>query len=136
MKALLVLAFFWFTLTMAHREAIGKAVHSGIVFVFVAFHYYFVPLQLAFGYVQTGLIVLIATAALMGPKNEYYNATALIVTGPIGVIGWIEGLACESFLVHIGGHFWYDMTIPIAMTAYIFYLKQNQTSDQKKTKVE
>ena len=136
MKATCVLAFFWFSLTMMHRETIGKVVHSACVCAFVAFHYYFVPLQLAFGYVQTVLIVMMCVTALVGPKNEYYNATALIVTGPITITGWIEGLACESFLVHIGGHFWYDMTIPLGMTAYIFYLKQKQTPGQQKSKVE
>ena len=73
---------------------------------------------------------------MIGPKNEYYNATSLFIVGPVGVIAWIEGLACESFLIHYGGHFWYDMTVPIMMTGYIVYLKHREASKLKTTKVE
>ena len=91
---------------------------------FITFHYYFVTQQLAFACVQTCLILMFCITALVGPRHEYYNLVALIVRMPICIIPWIEAMACESFLVHIGGHFWFDMTIPLSLTAYIFYLKQ------------
>ena len=75
---------------------------------------------------------MMATCAMLEKsKDQHYNAVALLMTGPIGLVGWIEGLTCDSFLVHVGGHFWYDMTIPMSMTAYIVYLKYAQSSSSK-----
>ena len=67
---------------------------------------------------------------IRNPKHKHYNAEALLVKGPIGLMGWVEGLTCDSFLIKIGGHFWYDMTIPMSLTAYILYLKHAKSRER------
>ena len=120
-----VLVFFWFTLTLSSRDTLGKVGHACLALCFTVFHYFFVKQQVGFAYVQTCLILMLCITALVGPRDEFYNPIALIIRLPVCIVPWIESMACESFLVHIGGHFWYDMTIPLSLTAYIFYLKQN-----------
>ena len=134
-KYLAVLAFFWYTLTMVHAKLLGRAVHAVFVVLLLLGHYYFVPLQCAFAYVQTALIILMSTVTMLRKdKISNYNAVSLI-TVPSVLAAWVEGLMCDSFLVHFGGHFWYDMSIPIALTGYIVYLKHEQSS-QSKVKAE
>jgi hypothetical protein len=56
-------------------------------------------------------------------KSVYYNSIATIINLPIGLVGWIEAITCDYFFSHIGGHFWYDITIPISLISYFFYIK-------------
>ena len=123
-KVLFTLALFWFSLTVACRETLGNVGHACMALGFLGGHYYFVPSEVAFAYVQTCIILMLSITELVGPKYDHYNAIALICRLPVCIIPWVEAMACESFLVHIGGHFWYDMTIPLGLTAYVFYLKQ------------
>ena len=45
------------------------------------------------------------------------------------VVAWLEATACDTFLVGIGGHFVYDMAIPIAILTYYMYVRgQEQAS--------
>ena len=59
-------------------------------------------------------------------------ASPLIIILPIGIFSWVEALACDSFLIHVGGHVWYDAIIPISLTAYFFYVKGLQTTGGRK----
>merc|ERR1712127_668807 len=61
-------------------------------------------------------------------KGKYYNAVT-IALAPVGLIGtWAEGLMCEQFMVHIGGHLWYDMLIPICYLCFFAYTKTQENS--------
>ena len=69
-KTFTVFAFFWYTLTMAHIPVIGRTLHAAFVTLFLFGHYYLVPLQCAFGYVQTCLIIMMATCAMLEKSKD------------------------------------------------------------------
>ena len=132
-----ILFFFWFSLTMNVKDQIGRALHLAMALVYVSFHYFFVPGTIAFTYVQAVLIVTAAVSMLMTKeKGPYYNAASLIITLPIGLMAWAEGFMCESLMVHIGGHLWYDMVIPISYTVYFFYIRNIELSESSAKKVK
>ena len=37
---------------------------------------------------------------------------------PVVIMGFIEAVTCDSGLVHMGGHVWYDAIIPISVLVY------------------
>ena len=37
---------------------------------------------------------------------------------PVGLVSWAEGLLCELGYRAIGGHVWYDASIPLSMLVY------------------
>lgn len=84
------------------------------------------PSSAAFAYVQT---VLVLTSnvydVLFRPREEKDVAYdwGWIVNVPFSVVAWIEATACTSFLRDIGGHVWYDASIPSAILLYYFFVR-------------
>ena len=64
-------------------------------------------------------------------KNRYYNATALLINMPSGIVGWIEAVTCDYFLVHYGGHFWYDTAIPLSFVVFYMYARSCESGEKK-----
>jgi len=66
-------------------------------------------------------------------KNRYYNATAIMINLPSGLVGWVEAITCDYFLVYYGGHFWYDTSIPLCFVAFYFYARSCEAGEKIKT---
>ena len=119
-----ILFFFWFSLTYGVKDQTGAVGHLMMALSYVGFHYFYVPGTIAFTYVQAVLIVTGAVSALtLKEKGKYYNVASILIFGPIAMMAWAEGFLCEKFFVHIGGHLWYDMVIPISYTIFFFYVR-------------
>jgi len=92
-----------------------------------------VPGKFAFIYVQTVTLVMASLAELArSKKDRFYDLYALLVVMPIGLVSWLEAGACDTMLVHIGGHAWYDWTIPISMGVYYLACQRVQRSESIK----
>jgi hypothetical protein len=92
-----------------------------LISICIAFFQLFLPIRFGFTYVQTILLVLSSVHDLYIPKNKkdiYYTLKACIVNVPIGIVGWIEAYSCNVVLIYMGGHIWYDCTIPISILLY------------------
>ena len=132
-----ILFFFWYSLTLNLKDRMGLGGHAGLAMGFLLFHYFMVPGTVSFSYVQAMLILTGAVNHITTPeKDKYYNVAALLFYLPVGLMGWMEGLACESIMIHIGGHLWYDMSIPISITIYFFYTRSCELAERAKAKVE
>ena len=91
-----------------------------------------VPGLLAFAYVGTTLITTSCLAMLFKEnKTRFYNAEAIIYVTPVVFMAWVEALTCDSFLMDVGGHLWYDLIIPISFTVFFFYVKHQQMGEAK-----
>lgn len=99
-----------------------------------AIHFFAIPGSLAFTYVQTMLLITQVFAEyLSGEKNmKYYNAIAVIISLPISIMAWGEGMLCDTIFMSLGGHIIYDFTIPISTISYYLYIR----SQEKHSKVE
>ena len=91
---------------------------------------YLVPLNFSFTYVQTALLLVHSGCELArqaSDKNALYDAAALLVALPVGLVSWAEAAGCESWLRGIGGHVWYDGTICVSLFAYAaFIIRHNK----------
>ena len=135
-RAALGLGLFWYAFM---RGILGRDFgHLSVVcftVFYTAVHLFLIVARFGFTYVQTALLVTAAIASMSkDPKSQHYNAIALIINTPIGFVSWIEGIACDSFFKHIGGHLWYDLTIPLSMCAYYWYVSGIEAN--KHSKVE
>eukprot|EP00457_Paulinella_chromatophora_P014327 gb/GEZN01014739.1/.p1 GENE.gb/GEZN01014739.1/~~gb/GEZN01014739.1/.p1 ORF type:complete len:278 (-),score=22.22 gb/GEZN01014739.1/:101-892(-) len=92
-----------------------------------------VPDRFGFTYVQTVILCAAALGELCrNDKKEEgieYTRRAWVVSLPVGIVSWVEAFACESFLVKIGGHLWYDLSIPLSVFAYwlLMFSSRGQT---------
>ena len=102
---------------------------------FNSIHVFLVPGKFGFSYVALALTLCYNIVNLTGHKDKYYNALSicLVWTGTVGL--WAEGLACEQFMVNIGGHLWYDMSIPISFLIFFAYARHVE-KNEKSIKVE
>jgi len=102
--------------------AFGLALFHNSLQVFI------LPTRLFFTHV---LLAVLASSSFRGlnrePKDKtiYYALEAWFVDVNILVMTFVEAFTCESFLIHIGGHLWFDMVVPFGFTAYFFVLLQN-----------
>ena len=67
-------------------------------------------------------VITAAERLLRTDKDEAYDLAALLVSLPVGMVGWLEALSCDSFLVAYGGHVWYDLCIPLSMLVYYGFI--------------
>ena len=132
-----ILLFFWFGLSYPFKKQSENAtLHLIIVCLATYFNYFVVPGILSFAYVSTTILLIKAMGYLLDKEaDKYYGAASLFTSLPISLFAWVEALMCDSFLVHVGGHLWYDLTIPISMVCYLFYIK-NQEYSSKKVKAD
>ena len=95
--------------------------------------YFLVPANLGLAFVSTAVVLFGGIGAMIQKEtNKYYEAASVLIGFPISVMAWVEGLTCDSFLVHYGGHVWYDVTIPLSMIAYLVHVKISESSSKVK----
>ncbi|CAM9514659.1 unnamed protein product [Heterosigma akashiwo] len=81
-----------------------------------------VPPQLVSTYTQTVLLLAFGLNQLARPpadKGFPYAAYALIVSVPLGLVGWLETTGCSLGLLALGGHLLYDAYIPLSNLAFL-----------------
>jgi len=123
-RSSLILVLFWYAF-MRSIVGVEKGHTLSLVLtvVYTSIHVFLVPGRFGFTYVQTMLILTYTLHALSKKeKSTYYNAISVIIGLPVGFVAWFEVFACEQFYVHIGGHVWYDLTIPLSYCAYYVYV--------------
>ena len=85
---------------------------------------HFVPLILAFSYVNTVLFVNLASLQLWdgleGRKDDFYLLFSIFGSSTVMMAAIAEPLLCDAWLVQWGGHILFDYSIPI--TTAIYYL--------------
>lgn len=122
---IILLTVFWYGFIRAIYSKLSWREHLPIS-ALISFFQIFIPIQFGFTYVQT-ILLLLASINDLGlkkeDKNVYYTLKACIVNVPIGLVGWLEAYMCNSILIYIGGHVWYDCTIPISIMVYYFIAK-------------
>ena len=119
-----VLLVFWYGLTYNVKDKLGSTGHLGLVLTYFSTHYFMVPQTIAFAFVSSLLILTVCIGNLTKRESVYYNSESL-ANIPIVMMAFVEGFACDAFLKHVGGHVWYDVTIPLVLTAYFIYHKRN-----------
>jgi hypothetical protein len=80
---------------------------------------FFVPRVFTFTYAQTVLVTCLVMRDLLSThrKDAWYDIWSWLHT-PVVVVSWIEALGCDAGLIWVGGHVWYDASIPFAMLVY------------------
>ena len=86
-------------------------------------HFCAIPAAFGFTYVNMVLYLINGFTFLMGQKTLFYTHFAVLITLPNLPMVWIEGVACDSFLVKYGGHFWFDFMIPLMTLLYFFVVR-------------
>ena len=97
-------------------SVVQSAFHAAVMMVAV-------PPVYLFTYVNTALVFVLVGAQLALPadeKDHFYDANALIISLPVTVVTWLEPLTCDNFLVNLGGHLWFDFSIPASV--FVYYL--------------
>lgn len=88
----------------------------------------FVPPLFFFTYVNTVLFVNIIGSELCRPrvdKGYIYFLYSTVVGLPVLGATWLEPLLCDWFLVRVGGHVWFDLTISLSVLAFWCIMERN-----------
>ena len=96
-----------------------------------------IPSQLNFTYVNCVFLLNAAMWPLFSNpagKDWTYALYAMVVNVPILVTAWFEVLACDTLLFDWGGHFWFDLSIPVThfVFGYIVMSQKNNGTALKK----
>lgn len=90
---------------------------------------FFLPSRFFFVHVLIAVLMNSAVRGLLrSPKEKdvYYDMEAILVDVPILLAMFVEAVACDSFLIHHGGHVWFDMVVPVMFTVYYLILCLNR----------
>ena len=127
---------FWFGFMKGILRQFPLVFTIFVSLILEAVHMYFIPLKFAFTYVQSALLFSSSLAELYRSDKKdnstQYNLYAFLYHIPISIVGYFESMTCTSFFSKIGGHFWYDMTIPLSGLAYIYMISQIHNKNAKK----
>ena len=104
----------------------AKTLFAIFTLTFALVHF-IVPYKFTFTYVNTAITLSFIVSQMLREKDEYYTMQAWIFLAT-NIAPWMEALACTNFLVHYGGHFWFDMSIPLCSFAYYFILRSSVDS--------
>ena len=100
------------------------------------FEYFIVPDKIAFCYVQCLIMTSANTVGLFSKdKGKYWTAKCMSML-PLACMGWVEGFMCDTFLIHVGGHAWYDFSIPFGITVYFLYIKSLEANAQESDSIK
>lgn len=118
---------FWIALLWSFTKSMKIVLPVSILYTWIFIVW--TPNRLALPLVQTLTIIAMTLIALFSDvmlvaDMRYSTPSSVIVGIPFGLMGWVESLTCEKFLIHIGGHFWYDVMIPITLCIYFYYAKR------------
>ena len=84
------------------------------------------PNTAGFTYVQTVLVLTFTFYDLFFRPREDKDVSydwEWVTFVPFMAVAWVESTACTSFLRDIGGHMWYDASIPSAVLLYYFAVR-------------
>jgi len=125
MLTFFVLQFVWYGF-MRQRSAKRSAEFAMALALFHnSLQVFVLPTRLFFTHV---LLAVLGSSSFRGLNREYHEKTiyyameAWLVDVNILVMTFVESFTCESFLIHYGGHVWFDMVVPFGFTAYFFIL--------------
>jgi len=122
--AVIPFMFWFFFLKGPVGDKCPRMYHAAITVVVALFHVLYVPLVLSFVYVQFTLqMVSFVKHFIPGHREPHSVARTIIVGVPSSIVSWVEALACESFLWHLGGHLMFDVTLGLSGVAHFFYMK-------------
>jgi len=126
---------FWFFFLRGHvGDKCPRMVHLAITVAVALCHDLYIPIILSFVYVQFTLqMVGFIKYFLPGHREPHSVARIIIVGVPTSVVSWVEALACESFLWHLGGHLMFDITLGLSGVAHFFYMKAVEEELHSKT---
>lgn len=68
---------------------------------------------------------------LREPRHQFYTMEALVHRLPIIIMTWLESLWCDSLLIYIGGHMFFDAMIPVSAILF-YYVAWSQTTKSLK----
>lgn len=84
------------------------------------------PGAAGFTYVQTMLVLIYNIYETFyreqSTKTGSYNYLGMVAV-PFSILAWVEGITCVTFLKNLGGHVWYDTSIPIAVIAFYYFTR-------------
>eukprot|EP00992_Anisonema_acinus_P014622 TRINITY_DN937_c0_g1_i1.p1 TRINITY_DN937_c0_g1~~TRINITY_DN937_c0_g1_i1.p1 ORF type:complete len:304 (+),score=98.43 TRINITY_DN937_c0_g1_i1:43-912(+) len=88
-----------------------------------AVHILLVPERLEFTYVSTSILMVFGISSLLvkGTDTRFYSGASLAML-PVGLVAWAEALLCESLLQPVGGHIWYDLSMPIGHGFHLLWV--------------
>ena len=70
-------------------------------------------------------------------KDRYYDMESVLVDIPILLMTYVESITCDDFLVHYGGHVWFDMAVPFGFIVYyIILLAYPETKNDESKKIQ
>lgn len=86
---------------------------------------FFLPTRFFFTHVLMAVLLNSAIRWLSrAPKDKtkYYALESWLVDVPIVLASFFEALTCDAFLIHVGGHIWFDMVVPVMFSVYFCIL--------------
>jgi len=84
------------------------------------FYHFYVPRMYGFTFVNFGLGAMFSIGQLIRTKKDgWYDLYALIVSFPVSLMGWIEGLYCLDWVMDVGGHAIYDGCICVGSALFL-----------------
>jgi len=118
--AFLALLPVWWTFmrdkSRSTRTTLAFALFHNTLQIFV------LPTRFFFTHVLMAVLLGSALRWLRKPatmKNKYYAMESWLVDVPILLASFGEAMACDSVLMHYGGHVWFDIVVPVGFTAYL-----------------
>ena len=118
----------WDTALHEHMDTIVFV----LAFIFTVVQVFLVPLPHSNTFVYILLMLTASTYGMsLSSKGKYYNIMAVTINLPISLFSWIEVLGCDTFLVNIGGHLWFDIILVLSCLLFFFCVCLFETTDGK-----
>jgi len=122
--AVVVLFFVWFAFMRDSRRKLSTTIlwaflHNSLQVFVIPTRFFFTHVLMAVP-LHSGVRAIFFRAR--SQKDIYYAMEAWLVDVPILLMSFGEAIACEDFLVHYGGHVWFDMVVPIGFIVYYMIL--------------
>ena len=119
----LTLLGFWVGLLRASMPEVSmKYVLPMSLFVGSLPTQFLVKAEFGFTYVQTVLLLAASFNQLNLPiekKGYVYSTFAIVVSLPVGLVGWLESQTCGDFMIQYGGHVFYDGGICASLLVFL-----------------
>ena len=124
-----VLLFFWYSLLGSNKYIPKRHLILNSLAHTLVLMSPLMTTSAGFTYVQTVLVLTFnfydtffrPTSA----KDIAYDWVGF-VSIPFSIVAWLEATSCERFLKSVGGHMWYDASIPIAILVYYFAIRHSR----------
>ena len=115
----------FFRSTFSFSATVIQAVLHAVVTVVA------IPPLYLFTYVNTVLTFVLLGKQLTSEKDKFYDRIAWGVSLPINIVAWMEPLTCDDFLINLGGHLWFDFSIPTCTFLYYLWAKGQEPRAKK-----